>query len=335
MGCEITEGLTLDKVREYIDLELDEFYLENLRQKHGIASTCKPFYVAISRLLQDRKIKRVGRGYYRKVKQVEPVQWWNNTNETPIEGFRFPQSHTDGTKFGIEDLVEIFPGDFILIGGVSNYGKTALVMNIIGENIDLMPIQVMGNEYTAADGKISPKFKRRLDKMSWVKWLDDDSQPRFTLLPVDSDYEDYIRQDALNAVDWISLPGEYYLIDRVMKAMKDKVGYGLLVGVLQKDRLKEWAEGGERIERHADIYLKIDPCGDESLLTIGKVKAPKSRVLGRMWGFKIVDYGANLSGIHEVIKCNKCNGFGKNYGKKCAACNGMGYRDKEEYEHDV
>jgi len=333
----MVEKLTFEKVRDLIELELDEFYLEKLREKHGIASDSAVFYMSITRMVRDKKLKRIGRGYYRKIKEVIPVKWWENRDEEPLAGFKFPRSHVDDSTFGIEDLVEVFPGDLILVTGVSNFGKTAIVLNILAENLELFvssPL-LMGSEYTAADGKISPKFKRRLGKMDWVQWLSGNGEPRFTLLPVDTDYEDYIRQDALNAVDWVSLPGEYYLIDRVMKSIKDKVGYGIGALVLQKSRTSEFGEGGERVERYADVHLRIDPFGDESLLTIGKVKAPKSKATGRMWAFKIVDYGANLSNIREVVKCDSCKGFGKNFGKVCSTCSGIGYRDKEDWLHDV
>jgi len=150
---------------------------------------------------------------------------------------------------------------------------------------------------------------------------------------VGADYEDYIEPDHLNVVDWISLPGEYYLIDRVMKSIKDKVGNGVGVVVIQMNKDAEFGEGGERSERYADVVLKITSFSErESLLTIGKVKAPKGKATGRMWAFDIVDYGANLHNIREVVKCPKC--WGKGYIRsgqnniRCDNCSGKKYIDK-------
>ena len=168
--------------------------------------------------------------------------------------------------------------------------------------------------------------------MEWAKWMTDDNKPRFELLPVGADFEDYIKQDTLNIIDWVSLPGEYYLIDRVTKAMKDRVGNGVIVPVIQKNRTLEFGEGGERTERYADIYIKIDPYGEnESMLTLGKVKAPKYKATGRMWAFSIVDYGANLHNIREIVKCPKCHARGyigiAGNQRKCDACQGKRYID--------
>lgn len=284
-------------------------------------------------LVREKIVRPSGKrdGVYWVVKKVEPVNWWNNEiSEEPIN-FLFPRSHEDETEFSIEDCAEIFPGDMILIAGTSNFGKTTLALNILGENLALMPCVLMGSEYTASDGKISPKFKRRMNRMKWVNWIED-GKPKFQLYPVGSDYEDYVQADSLNVIDWISLPGEYYLIDTVMKAIKDKVGRGIAVVVLQKNRATEWGEGGERTERYADVYITVDPYGTESMITLGKVKAPKGKATGRMWAFNIVDYGANLHRIREIVKCSKCWGRGYlrsgNNNVRCPTCLGKKYVDK-------
>jgi hypothetical protein len=285
-------------------------------------------------LIEKKIVSSLGRndGIYKVIKPVQPINWWEDReNEEPLN-FRFPRCYEDNTEFGIEDLVEIYAGDMILIAGTSNYGKTTIALSLLGENLGLMAAYLMGSEYTAANGKISPKFKRRMKRMNWVEWMAG-GKPRFQLYPVGADYEDYIQPDALNVVDWITLPGEYYLIDSVMKSMKDRVGNGVIVAVLQKNRNMEWGEGGERSERYADVYITIDSFSNESILTLGKVKAPKkSKATGRMWAFSIVDYGANLHNIREVIKCPKCWGKGytgsaNNY-KKCDTCEGRKFVDR-------
>ena len=260
----------------------------------------------IHELCEQKVIKSCGRndGTYKSIPKVEAVKWWDDDiNEEPLD-FRFPRSYDDNTEFGIEDFVEVFAGDLVLITGDTNLGKTTIALSIMGENLGLMVAILMGSEYTASDGKISPKFKRRMRRMNWVEWMNGDGVPRFQWLPVGSDYEDYVEHDQLNVIDWISLPGEYYLIDRVMKSIKDRVGNGVAVVVLQKNKGQEFAEGGQRSERYADVVLKIDPYGDsgEGLLTIGKVKAPKGKATGRTFAFDIVDYGANLHRIREVVK---------------------------------
>jgi hypothetical protein len=328
--------ITPDEIKAYLtSIEGQDISLQKLRAEFDILPGTKSFVnirKIVARLVEQKILRPIGkRGDYRVIKKVEPVKWWNDEiSEDPIN-FLFPRSHEDETKFGIEDLVEIFPGDIILIAGTSNFGKTCLALNMLGENLNLMPCVLMGSEYTAVDGKITPKFKRRMKRMNWVNWVED-GKPKFQLLPVGFDYEDYIQPDSFNVVDWISLPGEYYLIDTVMKSIKDKVGHGIGALVLQKNPGAEWGEGGPRTERYADVYITVDSYGNESMITLGKVKSPKGKATGRMWAFDIVDYGANLLHIREIVKCTKCWGKGYlrsgNNNVRCPLCQGKKYLDK-------
>lgn len=335
----MTERL-IDKLKELLaSAEGREVTLRQLRDELRLepgTPAWESIRSTMCRLAQQKIVKPSGRsdGVFKVLVPVEPIEFsLDGEDKEGVLNIKFPKSYIDDSSFNLENLVEISQGDLILITGETNYGKTAIALSMLGENLDLLSDSLlMGNEYTSSNGHISPKLKRRLRRMNWVDWIKD-GKPRFKLLPVEADYEDYIELDILTVIDWISLPGEYYLIDRVMKTMKNGVGQGLLVAVLQKNKNAEFAEGGQRSERHADLVLKVDRFGDnESLLTIGKVKSAKSRATGRMFAFTITDYGANLEHIREVVKCSKC--WGKGYTgsgdnrKRCPFCLGLRYVDK-------
>lgn len=291
------------------------------------------------KLLEDQKVvKASGRsdGVYKVLTPIQPVVFsLDGDDKEGVLDIRFPRSYKDDTSFGLEELVEISEGDLILITGETNYGKTAIALSMLGENLKLLKgCLLMGSEYTSSSGQISPKLKRRLRRMDWACW-ENGGTPTFELLPVESDYEDYIKLGYLTVIDWISLPGEYYLIDRVMKTIKNGVGDGVGVAVLQKNKGAEFAEGGQRSERYADLVLKIDRFGEhESVLTIGKVKSAKGHATGRSFAFMITDYGANLERIREVVKCPKCwaKGYVKlgNEAKRCPSCEGKKFINKQE-----
>lgn len=290
-------------------------------------------------LVEDKTVKPSGLndGSYKVLTPIKKITTMDKIGEDPID-FRFPRNHNeDETAFRIEDIVEVFPGDFILISGRSNYGKTAMALNLMGENMNLfdMPPNLMGSEYTASDGKLSPKFKRRIKRMDWANLVNEDGTLNFGLTPIGGDYEDYTEADCMNIVDWISLNGDYFLVDRVMKTIKDRVGNGIFVGVIQKNKDAEFGEGGERTERYADVSLRIDSFGNhESLLTLGKIKSPKVKASGRTWVFEVVDFGANFANIREVVMCLNC--YGKGWKKisgtstPCPTCHKTGYIDKPD-----
>lgn len=321
------ERITMEMVKGWIEMGDDEFEIEKFRAAHGISPESANFYMCIKRLVEQKYIKRVARGIYRKIILVNSVKWWVATPEDVID-FTFPQSHIDFSSFGIEDMVNIERGDLILISGVSNAGKTCFAMNLLAENLGKMPAYLMGSEYTSADRKPTAKFQRRIRNMEWAEWMCGEI-PMFELYPVGDDYEDYVVKDGLNIIDWISLEDRYYLIDTITKKIKDRVGKGVVVVVIQKNKGNEFGEGGERSTRYADLELKIDPYGEEEgMLTIGKVKSPKAKATGRRFAFKIVEAGSNFTNIRELKVCQTCYGRGTYGGHPCDTCLGLRYLDK-------
>ncbi len=274
-------------------------------------------------------------GIWKVLYDIKPIKWMD-ADEDAYFPLAFPRSHEDGSSFGFEDLITISPGDLIVIAGVSNYGKTALVLNLLGENVDTYECVLMGNEQTTLDQKPSPKFKRRMKRMNWVNWVNDEGELKFQLYPIGSDYEAYIpylAKDKFLLIDWLMLPENFWGVQTIMYDIKAAIGQGVVAIVQQKTRGKEFADGGEFSERFADVYLKIDPFGKrESRLTVGKVKDAKQSITGRMWAFEIVDGGANLHNIRELEKCRTC--WGKCWKKAgntsvpCDNCSARGYVDK-------
>ncbi len=324
------ETLTREQICQWLLSEEDEFYIDKFRAKHQINPDSSTLYVTFGRLCDERKLKKLGRGLYRQVKFIKPIDW-RDTDEEAYFDLAYPYGHEDNSSFGFEDLINLSAGDLIVVSGVSNTGKSTFVLNILGENVARHKCILMGNEYATLGGKPSPKFKRRMMKMSWVNW-NDGSSP-FVLLPIREHFEDYIEPGAINIMDWINLTDQFYKIGQIFEDIKVGVGDGIAVAVLQKEEQAELARGKGFTRDLADVYFTIDPFGDwESRLTVGKVKDPKKRVTGRSWAFKIVDGGANLHDIREVVRCNVC--YGKKWKRSgntsipCDACDRKGFINK-------
>ena len=285
---------------------------------------------------RDVKPSGLSDGVYKVLQPIEPIKFsLDGEDKEGILDFKFPRSYIDDSQFDWQDDVELSEGDLVLVTGETNYGKTGIAVSSMGENLDLMEAtDLMGSEYNSPDGQISSKFKRRLRRMNHVQWEDEKGNMRFNLWPIEHDYEDYIVPNHLTVIDWLTIPGEFYLIDTVMKTIKNSIGRGLAIVVTQKNKGAEFSEGGQRSERYADLVLKIDRLGkNESLLTVGKVKAYKGKSpVGRTFAFGFADNGANLVGIREVTKCLKCKTKGvvvkDGEWKRCEFCKGTKYIDK-------
>ena len=331
----------IDKLRELLSSAegrvVDISQLRNeLRLEPG-TSAWESIRMSMKLLEKQKVVKPSGLndGRFKVLLPVKPVIFSLDGDEKEgILDVRFPRSYVDDSVFEFQDDIELSQGDAILVTGETNYGKTGIAVSFLGENLDLLEASdLMGSEYNSPDGQISSKFRRRLKRMDWVVW-EDDKGMRFNLWPVEHDYEDYIVPNHLTIIDWLTIPGEFWLIDTVMKTIKNSIGKGLAIIVTQKNKGAEFSEGGQRAERYADLVLKIDRFGiNESLLTVGKVKASKGKSpTGRTFAFGFADYGANLIDIREVVRCPKCWGkgyIGRNSEKKrCPSCEGKKYIDK-------
>jgi hypothetical protein len=283
-------------------------------------------------MVNEKIVKPSGKrdGVFKVVKQVKPVSVFGRERRPPID-ILFPKDFDTGMEFPFADNVILREGDLILIAGVSNFGKTALCLNFCGENINKHPI-LMGNEYTTIDHLPSSRFLNRLDAMNWVEWCGVDGEDKFTLLPVWGDYAEHIEKDRLNIIDWINLPGEYYMISALMEDIKKAIGNGAGILVIQKNEGADAGRGGSHTKDFADCELLIDKYGeDEVMLTIGKVKEANKRIVGKKYAYYITD-GVKITNFREIVKCPTCYGKGwvraGQSSKPCNECNQRGYVDK-------
>lgn len=321
-----------EEVREFLrKYEGREITLTELRTELQIEKGSQSFDEIrdiLFYLKEKGVVKPTGRrGVYKVIKRVQPIPVFSIERERrPPFQLIFPKDYETKMEFPFAEKVVIREGDCILIAGQSNFGKTALSMNICGENINYLPI-LLGNEFSK-DDEPAPRFLGRLDTMKeWVEWVDEEGNDKFTLLPVFEDFAENIVKDRINIIDWINLPGEYYLISPIMEGIKRAVGRGIAVVVLQKNEGVNYGRGGALTKDFADLELLIDSHGiTESRLTVGKCKEYSGSVIGRSWAFYI-ESGVKLTNIREVKKCRTCYNKGYTGKGECDTCRGVGWVD--------
>ena len=296
----------------------------------------------MKRLEGEKIFRSTGRkaGQYKVITQVKPVSVFSKTRERrPAFDLAFPRDMDAEEEMTFADDIVIREGDAVVIGGVSNYGKTAIALNFCGENIDHHPV-LMGNEYTSYDSEseeYEPKarFLDRLDSMNWVNWSNGTGD-KFELLPVFDDYAEHIVKDKINIIDWINLDGSrLWEISKIIENIKAGIGRGIAIIVLQKGDLADGARGGQFVKDFADCELLIDKFTErESMITIGKVKESKRPVVGRKFAYGI-EYGVRIVNFREIEMCNVCHGSKwKKSGQSkvpCDDCNRTGYVNKGDF----
>ncbi len=283
----------------------------------------------------EKLVKPSGKrdGVFKVIKQVESVKVFGIENNTGEFGLMFPRDFDTGMEIGVAEHLVIRPGDLMLLAGVSNFGKTALSVNFLAENIDKHQCSLLGNEFTTLDNKPTPRFLNRLKVADWVQWADEAGNDKFELLPVREDFEEHVRDGKVNIIDWINISsGEHYLISGMLERIKHGVGNGIAIVVIQKEESRELGRGAGYTRDFADVYLTIDKHGEfESRLTVGKVKESRGSIVGRSWAFRISE-GVKLHDIREIVKCPTC--YGKGWVKSgqssapCSGCLKRGYVDR-------
>jgi len=324
----MTEKLTQEQVWKFIELGDEDFDLESLRARHEISPESSTFYTAISRFLAEKKLRRLGRGRYHRIKKVSPINVFGEPLSEPYQ-LIFPRCFETMMEMDFADDLVIREGDLILISGQSNYFKTGMCLNFAGENIHTEPV-LMGNEYTTLENKPTPRFMNRIKNMDWIQWQDDNGKQRFILLPVRSDYAEHIIKDRINIIDWINIDtGEHYMIGTIMESIKRELGKGIGIIAIQKSKGAEAGRGGQFTKDFADVEILLDnlPESDDILLTLGKVKESKKKVMGRTFAFNVFQ-GVKIMNFREVIKCKDCFGKGWKFQKPCDTCGKSGFVDK-------
>lgn len=329
------QKLTTEIVRQFIKpFEGKRISLKELRDELHITKDDAAFddiRNIIFYLVQDGTVRATSeRGVYKVIKKVVPVPVFSVQRERR-EPFmlKFPRNRETEIELPIADLAVVREGDLILIAGESNFGKTTLSLNFLGENIDEHPI-LLGNEFTK-DDEPTPRFLARLDAMTWVRWTNGDGQDKFTLLPVYDDFAENVVKDRINIIDWINIDtGEHYMIGSLMEKIKRAVGNGIAIIVIQKAHNAESGRGGQFTKDFADLELLIDRHGiQESRVTVGKCKESTGAISGKSWAFRIVNAGTELHNVREVTKCWTCHGKGFTKSGGCPNCSEVGWIDKK------
>jgi len=314
--------LTKEQLEKYLDNEPEEFGIEGFRKKYGIDPNCDLLYVTFNRWVEEGRLKRQRRGYYRKVEQIKPIHWWDGEEKERLP-IVWPGGIEDGSSFGFDDTIEVFPGDSIVVAGESNKGKTTFALNFMVNNLHLFEgTRMLVNEYKPQ------RFRARMKRFTWADYWNND-KPKFELLPVMKNHIDYIMPDYQNIIDWLHIKENFWEVAALIEEMQMVLRNGILFAVLQKTRGKPSGVGGDWGTFFPAVYLTIHAGGR---LFVEKVKsAPKGKITpeGKNYAFDIVDGGSKLHDIREVRVCPSCKGRRYIYDKECERCYAKGYVEIE------
>ena len=248
-------------------------------------------------------------------------------------------SGDDESTFGLEDSALLQPGAMVVIAGEQNQGKTAMGLNIAADNCSNHPVVYLSSEFNKWT------LLQRLQEINWVNIWDNGSL-KFKVLKMKNvfEFEDAVRHhsDSLCICDWLKLDEDPYKMRGLLQGLKDNVGDGFVVAIIQKRTYKEIGEGGEGTLDFADLYVSLTgfksykrSMNGRGILRVERIKSPKGGdITGRQYAYWLIHGGTRFHNIREVETCLGCKGkcytsFGNGY-KRCERCKGLGVVDIDE-----
>jgi hypothetical protein len=152
--------------------------------------------------------------------------------------------------FGLHKLVEIMPGNIILVAGSPNAGKTAFLLNIIRYNMSKFKIHYFNSEMGSGE------LKKRLSKFDDIllkNW-------KFTAYERGGQFQDVIKsgEGKINIIDFLEIYENFYEISKPLAEIHKKLKDAIAIVALQKNPGCDTGLGGYRTLEKPRLALSID-----------------------------------------------------------------------------
>ncbi len=230
----------------------------------------KAIVAELLRLHKKEIIERHGNknGCYRRLEsEVEEMDFLNADNETVDLWL----------PFGLSEKVEIMPGNIIVIAGSPDSGKTALLLNVIRENMRKFEVFYYNSEMGASE------LKKRLNNFEDLTLPDWDFKARER----SDNFADVIKpgKGKINIVDFLELHDNFYEVGGKIAEIHKKLKGAIAFIALQKNPGLKVGLGGYRSMEKPRLYLSMD----SGSITIQKAKNWKTSVNpnGLQYRFKL------------------------------------------------
>jgi hypothetical protein len=184
--------------------------------------------------------------------------------------------------------VRLFPGNIILVAGEVESGKTALMLNIIYENMATWNINYFNSEMGEVElGERLSKFKD-IELKDW----------RFRAIEHSENFHDVIvpGKQNLNIIDYLELLQDFYLVGAEISKIHRRLDGAIAIICIQKNPGVDHGLGGWRAYEKPRLALNIEKTNVEIVKC--KNYVTKNSPRGKRFYFKVEDG-------HKLIQDNE------------------------------
>lgn len=250
--------------------------------------------VALSRL-KGKVIEKSGTkdGVYKRIVNNLDFIDFNSNDPEEIE---YPVK----LPLGLNDLVEIYEGNIILIAGEFNSGKTLFMLNALLKNKNHLPIRYISSEMDKNE------FRKRFRGFTSIPpdfWHQDDMTD---YVKRSMDFHTALRPGALNLIDYMEFKGaDFTQGAEMMRNIHDALGgKGLAIVAIQKKQGATLPRSGDLVMEKPRLAISLSKMqglqetrGVAQILKAKAVKAGKCD--DKKLIFEIADWGSNFKTIQD------------------------------------
>ncbi|MCG6536344.1 MAG: hypothetical protein L7F78_16985, partial [Syntrophales bacterium LBB04] len=198
-------------------------------------------YVVLSRLKNDGIIEKHGqkRGVFRRVENnLEEIDWLNaECDEMEVK-----------LPLGLNEFVEIYANNIIVIAGTPDSGKTAFLMNVAKDNMNQHEVHYFNSEMGPAE------FRKRIMRHQDLKPQD----WKIKAWNRSSNFGDCIVPNAINIIDFLEISDAFYKVAAEINDIYRKLDGGVAFIGLQKQPGQDLGRGGSFSSEKPRLYLACD-----------------------------------------------------------------------------
>lgn len=244
-----------EDVKAWIKASPGEFSVKDLDYDLGITepSARMERTKILEKFVAEKILSREGkrRGVYRPYKKELDVMDFINADDSFLPIW---------LPMEIHNMVGTLPGNIIVLAGEPNAGKTAVILNIIKNNMHKFNIHYFNSEMAEMELKV------RLSKFSDIT----PSQWKFNAYSRDRDFADVVfkGEKSLNIIDFLEVHDDFYLVGEKIKQIHAALDGAIAIIAIQKNKGAEMAVGGNRTMEKARLVVNVEP---------GKFKITKAK----------------------------------------------------------